>query len=173
MRKVIVARKQQRLASGSTPEGANKATLKRKSNSKNGKDDRLLKKGTGPSVGIPQQKPPSPPPPRHGAGKGLMMGNRLVVPDPIYGLITHKDYAVEMVTLIIKEMDLDPCGELSLEDLGTSGFFDLSRVCFCHSWYLVYFLRYLSNCWFLFQALVHMKALQDRCVASEGLIRGL
>ena len=50
-------------------------------------------------------------------------------------LVTLKDYAIEMVSSIIKEMDLDPCGEHSLEDLGAFGLYDLSRVCPCHLHY--------------------------------------
>lgn len=34
-----------------------------------------------------------------------------------------------LVTSIIKETDLDPCGEHSSEDLGASGLYDLSKVC--------------------------------------------
>lgn len=49
------------------------------------------------------------------------------------------DYVIEMVNSIIKEMDLDPCGEHSSEDLGASSLFDLSRVCFCRLWYFVIF----------------------------------
>lgn len=134
--KAAAAHKQHGLASGSTPKGANKATLKRKSE---GKDDPPLKKGTGPFAGIPQQKTPSPPPLRHGASKGLMTGKGPVVLDPVCGLITYKDYAIEMITSIIKETDLDPCGELSLEDLGASDLFDLSRVCSRRLWYIVLF----------------------------------
>lgn len=99
------------------------------------------------------------------------MGKRPVISDPIHKLVNHKDYTIEMVNLIIKEMDLDPYGKLSLEDLGASILFDLSRVHFRHLWYLVYFLHSCSNHRFLFQALVCMKALQDRCVANEGVIR--
>ena len=43
-------------------------------------------------------------------------------------ILTHKDYAVEMVNSIIKETDLDPCADQTTEDLGASGLFDLSRV---------------------------------------------
>ena len=100
-----------------------------------------------------------------------MMGKRLVISEPVHRLVTHKDYAVEMVTSIIKEMDLDRCGEHSSEDLGASGLFDLSRLRFCRLWYLVYFLHSCSNYRFLFQALVCMNALQDRCVANEGVIQ--
>ena len=71
-------------------------------------------------------------PPHHGAGKGLMMGKGLIVPGPVQRLVTHKDYAIEMVNLIIKETDLDPCGEHTSEDLGASGLYYLSRVCIHH-----------------------------------------
>lgn len=43
--------------------------------------------------------------------------------------LTHKGYAIEMIELIIKEMDLDPCAKQETEDLGVSSLFDLSRVC--------------------------------------------
>nr|POF10384.1 hypothetical protein CFP56_61452 [Quercus suber] len=56
-----------------------------------------------------------------------MTGKCPVAPNPIQRLITHKDYAVEMVNSIINETDLDPCVAQSSEDLGASGLFDLSR----------------------------------------------
>ncbi|KAL0004549.1 hypothetical protein SO802_012110 [Lithocarpus litseifolius] len=74
------------------------------------------------------------------------MGKGLVVPEPVQRLVTHKDYAVEIVNSIIKETNLDPYGQHSSKDLGASGLYYLSR------------------------ALVRMKALQDRCVANEGVI---
>ena len=46
--------------------------------------------------------------------------------------IAHKDYIVEMVTSIIKEMDLDLCGEHTSKDLRASSLYDLSRVCPLH-----------------------------------------
>ena len=44
-------------------------------------------------------------------------------------LLTHKEYAVEVIKSIIKDTDLDPCAEQTIEELGVSGLFDLSRVC--------------------------------------------
>ncbi|KAK9993342.1 hypothetical protein SO802_023045 [Lithocarpus litseifolius] len=73
-----------------------------------------------------------------------MTGKGLVTSGLVQRLVTYKDYAVEMVTSIIKEADLDPCSEHSSKDLGASSLYNLSK------------------------ALVHMKALQDRCVASGG-----
>lgn len=46
------------------------------------------------------------------------MGKGPIISNPVCRLVTHKDYTVEMVSSIIKEMDLGPCGELSSEDLG-------------------------------------------------------
>ena len=34
-----------------------------------------------------------------------------------------------MVESIIREMNVDPCAEQEMEDLGASGLFNLSRVC--------------------------------------------
>ena len=45
----------------------------------------------------------------------------------------HKEHAVEMVELIIKETDLDPCAKQITEDLEASGLFNLARVCFSHT----------------------------------------
>nr|POE73970.1 hypothetical protein CFP56_56655 [Quercus suber] len=56
-----------------------------------------------------------------------MTGKGPVDPYPVHRLINHKDYAVEVVTSIIKETDLDPCGGHTSEDLGASGLYDLSR----------------------------------------------
>ena len=85
-------------------------------------------------------------------------------------LVTHKDYIVEMVTLIIKEMDLDPCGEHSSEDLGASSLYDLTRVCPFYSHYTSKIFYSDFNHHALFQALVCIKALQDRCMTNEGVI---
>lgn len=100
-----------------------------------------------------------------------MTGKGPVIFDPVHRLVTHKDYAVEMFNSIIKETNLDPCGEHSSEDLGASCLFNLSRVFFHCRLYLVYFLHSCSNLQFLFQVLVHLKAIQDRCVANEGVIQ--
>ena len=43
---------------------------------------------------------------------------------------THKGYAIKMVESIIKETNMDPCAEQKMEDLGVSGLFYLSRVCY-------------------------------------------
>ena len=53
-----------------------------------------------------------------------MMGKGPVAPGPVQKHVTHKDYAVEMVTSIIKEMNLNPCGEHISEDLGASGLYN-------------------------------------------------
>lgn len=58
-----------------------------------------------------------------------MTGKGLVASDPIRRMETHKDYAIEMINSIIKETDLDSCGEHTLEDLWDFGLYDLSRVC--------------------------------------------
>jgi len=67
-------------------------------------------------------------PPRHGVGKGLMSAHGPIVSDPVQRLVSHKDYAVEMVNLINKDTDLDECGQHATKDLGAFGLFDLARV---------------------------------------------
>ena len=93
-----------------------------------GKDDCSLKKGTV-TPGDKQSKKSLPPNPSHGASKGLMTATSLIT-QGTHHLLMYKEYAIEMVESIIKEMDLDPCAEQETEDLGASGIFDLSRVCF-------------------------------------------
>ena len=61
-----------------------------------------------------------------------MMGKGPIVPGPVQRLVTHKNYAVKMVNLIVKETDLDPYGEHTSEDLGAFGLYYLSRVCIRH-----------------------------------------
>ena len=108
-----------------TPKGGAKAPKWKN----DAKDNRPPKKGMGPSVGDEQQKSSSPLPPRHCTGKGLKTGKGPITLDPIQRLVTHKDYVVEMVNLIIKETDLHPYGEHSSEDLGASSLYDLFKVC--------------------------------------------
>lgn len=87
-------------------------------------------------------------------------------------LLTHKGYAVEMVELIIKETDLDHYIEQETEKLGVSGLFDLSRVFFFSNSLTLLFIRWLTVV-IHFQVLVCMKALQDKCIAEEGVITRL
>ena len=82
--------------SASTPKAVpSKAAPKRKINAK---DERPAKKVTGPSIGADRrdQQQKSPPPPRHGVGKGLMTAYGPVVPSSIQRLVSHKEYTVEM-----------------------------------------------------------------------------
>lgn len=83
-----------------------------------------------PSVGDKQSKQPSSSKPSREVGKGLMIEKGPVIPGTVHRLLTHKNHAVEMVDLIIKEIDLDPCADQTTEDLGASSLFDFSRVRF-------------------------------------------
>ena len=73
-----------------------------------------------------------------------MTGKGLVIPGVVCRLLTHKDYAVEMVDLIIKETDLDPCVNQTTEDLGASSLYDLSRVCSSQFYFISFFYYYFS-----------------------------
>ena len=66
----------------------------------------------------------------HGVGKGLMMTSGPITQGPDHRLLTHKDYAIEVVGSIIRDKDIDPCTELVTDELGASGLFDLAQVCF-------------------------------------------
>ena len=107
------------------------------------KDDCLSKKVSVTSGEKPPKKP-SPPKPKHGAGKGLMTMSSLVTQDPKRHLLTHKDYALEMMESIIKDKDVDPCAEQGTDDLGASGLFDLARVCFFLCFF-IYFTLMLNS----------------------------
>ncbi|KAL0015042.1 hypothetical protein SO802_002111, partial [Lithocarpus litseifolius] len=107
-----------------------------------GKDDRPSKK-VSITLGDNPHKKPSPPKPSHGAGKGLMMTSNPITQGFVPYLLTHKEHVVEVTDSVIKDIDLDPCAEQTTEKLGSLAIFDLS------------------------QALVCMKALQDRCIVEE------
>ncbi|KAL0000607.1 hypothetical protein SO802_014388 [Lithocarpus litseifolius] len=80
-----------------------KGAIKRKGD---GKDDRPPKKAsTTPGEKVPKKLSP----PKHGAGKGLMSTLGPVTQDSEHRLLTHKEYAVEMLDSIIKDKDVDPC----------------------------------------------------------------
>ena len=122
------------------------------------------------SVALREKPPkkPSPLKPKHGVGKGLMMMSGPVTQDPKRHLLTHKDYALEMMESIIRDKDMDPCAEQATEELEASGLFDLARVrsFLCFSIYS--FLCLIANGYPVLQVLVHMKVLQDRGIAKEG-----
>ena len=112
-------------ASSSAPKVVKKGTPKKKTD---GKDDRTSKKASV-TLGGKQPEKPLPPKPSHGTSKGLMMSLGPVT-QGTRCLLTHKGYAVEMVESIIKETNMDPCAEQETEDLGASGLFYLSGVCY-------------------------------------------
>ena len=104
--RVSVAARKKEGASSSALKGVGKGTSKQKSD---GKDDRPLKKGLSTPIGDKQLKQPLPPKPSQGVGKGLMTMTGPVTQGIVHRFLTHKEHVVEMVELIIKEMDLDPC----------------------------------------------------------------
>ena len=60
-------------------------------------------------------------------GKGMMTSAGPIIGGPRC-LLTHKDYAVKEVKTLIKPMDVDPCAELGIKELGESALFYLTRV---------------------------------------------
>ena len=83
---------------------------------------------------------------------------------------------------LIKPTDVDPCAELGTEELGASALFDLTRVnpfpwlisspffSLFFSFPFYFYFYFLTDDRTLFQALVRVKALQDWCVAKEGVV---
>ena len=73
-----------------------------------------------------EELPKKPLPPKHGTGKGLMTTSSPVIKEIDRRLLTHKEYAVEMMESIIENQDVDPCTEQGTEELGSSGLLDLA-----------------------------------------------
>ena len=115
-------KKKGEVGSSSAPKAVTKGVPKRKTD---GKDDRPLKKAAVTPVKETPEK--STPASRHGAGKGLMTSSSPVLEGPRC-LLTHMDFAVEMIESLIKPTDIDPCDLLGTEELGASALFDLTRV---------------------------------------------
>lgn len=111
-------------ASLSAPKAAGKGVPKRKADVK---DDRSSKKvSVTPSDKLP--KKPSPPKPKHGVSKGLMMMSGPVTQEPNRRFLTHKNYVVVMMGSIINDKVVDPCVEQVTEELQALSLFDLARV---------------------------------------------
>ena len=123
-------------------EGASLSTFKviRKGAPKrkvDGKDDRPPKK-VSITLGDKLLKKPSPPKPSHGADKGLMTMSGPITQGSDRCLLTHKEYAIEVIELIIKDTDVDLCIEQMMKELGESSLFYLAWVCLFLSFFLFY-----------------------------------
>ena len=121
-------------ASSSAPKVFGRGAHKRKND---GKDDRPPKK---PSVGDKSLEKPTPPKVGHRVGKGLMTSLGPVNQGPHCRLLTHKNYATEMVGSIIRDKDIDPCTDQGTDELGASDLFDLARVGFYFCLHLYFLL---------------------------------
>ena len=120
------------------PKAIGKGVAKRKAN---GKDERPSKKA---SVTPGEKLPKKPSLPKHGAGKGLMTTLGPVTQDSERRLLTHKDYAVEMLESIIKDKDADPYVGQATSELGDLGLYDLAQVSIFHSFFYL-FIFILTN----------------------------
>ena len=158
--------------SSSVPKAVFKGSAKRKVD---GEDDRPPKNvAVTPGDAHPKKSPPKP---GHGAGKGMTISTGPIIEGP-YCLLTDKDYVVEEVQSLIKPTDVDSCAELGTKELGASALFYLTGKPIFLVNFISFFLSFLFFFFFffffltddrtLFQALVRVKALQDRCVAKEG-----
>ena len=94
-----------------------------------GKDDRPSKKPAV-NVGDRSLKKPTLSKTGHEVGKGLLTTSGLVTQGLDRHLLTHKEYAIEMMGSIIRDKDVDPCTELGTDELEASGLFNLARLCF-------------------------------------------
>ena len=88
-------------------------------------------------------KKPSPLKPSHGAGKRLMTTSSPVSQGPDHHLLSHKDYAVEMIESIIKDKDVHLYAEQMTKELVVSGLFYLARVCLFLFSFSFLFIHYL------------------------------
>ena len=90
---------------------------------------------------------------------------------PVQRLVIHKDYVVEMVTLIIKETNLNVCGEHTSEDLGAFGLYNLSTVRIGQFFlFLIHFSSIYSNRHFFTLGDGADEGPLGQCVANEGVI---
>ena len=115
--------------SSSTPKAIGKGAMKRKGDRK---DDCPSKKA---SITPGKKLPKKPSPLKHEAGKGLMTMPGPITQDSERRLLTHKDYAIEMLESIIKDKDTDPCVGQATGELGDSGLFDLDWVSIFYSFF--------------------------------------
>ena len=53
-------------------------------------------------------------------------------------LLTHKDYAIEMLESIIKDKDADPCVGQATRELGDSSLYELAWVSIFHSFFKLF-----------------------------------
>ena len=104
------------------PKAIHKGLAKRKTD----EDSDCLPKKVAVTLGDANSKK-SPPKSGPSASKGMMTSAGLVI-EGTRRLLTHKDYVVEEVKVLIKPTDVDPCAELGTEELGLSTLFDLTRV---------------------------------------------
>ena len=126
-------------ASSSAPMAVGKGVPKKEAD---GKDNHPSKKViVTPGDKLP--KKPLPPKPSHGVGKRLMTTSGPVSQGPDHRLLSHKDYAVEMIESIIKDKDVDLCAEQMTEELGVSGLFYLARVRLFLFFFSFLFIHYL------------------------------
>ena len=75
-----------------------------------------------------------------------------------------------MMESIIKDEDVDFCAEQGTDELGSSGLFDLARVCPFPFFLPLRLLCLKANKTLILQVVVRMKALKDRGVAKKGVI---
>ena len=87
-----------------------------------------------------------------------------------YRLLTHKDFVVKKVESLIKPTDVKPCAESGMEELGVSALFDLTRVSLLSWLILSRHFPFIDLRLYHFQALMRVKALQDQCVAKDGVV---
>ena len=97
--------------SSSVPKAVYKGTAKRNTD---GDNDRPPKKvAVTPRDAYSKKSPPKLGP---GASKGMMTSAGPVIEGP-HCLLTHKDYDIEEVKMLVRPMDVDPCDELGTEEL--------------------------------------------------------
>ena len=101
IRASVTTRKQKEKegASTSAPKVVGKGAAKRKSY---GKDDLLLKKGSGTPAGDKQSKQPSSSKSSHEAGKGLMTAIGPVTQGTVRRLLTHKNISLKWLSQSLK-----------------------------------------------------------------------
>jgi len=105
---------------------------------------------------------------KHGSGKGLMKALSTSQEKPPPLLRDDSKHALEKLSSIITSEDYKDLGNHSTEAMGETGLFAIAQVILVRRLTFVHSILFLSNpSNFLFQSLIMMKGLMDRCLNHE------
>ena len=144
-------------------------SAKRKQPSKSDRTHKQQKVPLEPVVGLMVEGAKTVTPAKQGSGKGLMKAPSTSQEKPPPLLRDDSKFALEKLSSIISSEDYEDLGNHSTEAMGETGLFVVAQVTLsvglCPSTFLSFLFNTLLTC--LFQSLVMMKGLMDRCLNRE------